>query len=50
MFYGFELGHNAAEATKSIWYAKGEGLVDYSTEETFLGLQEPRQSSKVGWT
>ena len=31
MFYKFELGHNATEATKNICHVKGEGTVDQST-------------------
>ena len=32
MLYEFELGHNVAmEATKNIYYAKGEDTVDQST-------------------
>ena len=31
MFYKFELGQNAAEATKNICHAKGEGKVDHNT-------------------
>ena len=27
MFYVFKLGHNATEATKKIYYAKGKGAV-----------------------
>ena len=31
MLSEFKLGYNAAEATKNICYAKGEGAVDHST-------------------
>ena len=31
MFYEFELGQNAGETTKNIWFPKSEVAVDYST-------------------
>ena len=31
-FYDFELGHNATEATKNIYCAKGEDIEDHNTE------------------
>ena len=30
MLYKFELGHNAIEAIKNIYYAKDEGAIDHS--------------------
>ena len=47
IFYDFELGHNAVEATKNIFLVKDEGPVDHSTitrwfEETLFELQEPQ--------
>ena len=35
MLCKFELGHNAAETTKNICCAKGEGTVDHSTVTRF---------------
>ena len=31
MLHKFKLGHNATKATKNIYCAKGEGMVDYKT-------------------
>ena len=31
MYYKFKLGHNAADTTKNICFAKGDGTVDHNT-------------------
>ena len=31
MFYGFKLGHNVREATKNIYFEKGDSTVDHRT-------------------
>ena len=36
VLYKFELGHNAAEATKKICHVKGESTVDHSTVTRWL--------------
>ena len=36
IFYDFELGHNAVEATKNIFLVKDEGTVDHSTITRWL--------------
>ena len=41
MLYMFELGYNAAEATKNICCAKGEGTVDHSTVNGWFKKFQP---------
>ena len=36
MLYEFELGYNAANTTRNIYWAKGEGTVDHSTVTRWL--------------
>ena len=36
MLYKFELGHNAAEETKSICWVKGEGTFDHNMVTRWL--------------
>ena len=50
MLYKFEMSHDATEATKNIFYVKGEGVDDHSNQmiqEILLGLQKSQQSGKV---
>ena len=51
MCYKFKLGNKVAEATKNIYFEKGDSALDLNShqmvKEISLGLQEPWWSGKV---
>ena len=53
MLYKFRWGYNVTEATKSIYWLKGEGIVDHSTvtrsfKKFSLGCKKPNDQARSG--